>query len=274
MKATILAAAAGFALLSAPVLAQDEDEGGGGSEDAGELIVTGSLRQNSLSASPMSIGVVSPPVIGLKRQADSAVRTIEIVSDSREAGMRQREVQAMLLAAIDRAKASGLFLVTGQFQLVEVTRDNWKDQFPGLAGKPDTASEEDEDDYEDEAEEREVAFEDDGDTATIRLKLKTKLDGSLGGAHEKIARFIKSVPLSGRAQIHQKGGLALTIINPAQYRDKIYSLVAEGAKHAQSFYGPDYGVEVSGIDQDIAWKQVSNTEVFLYLPYRFIVRRN
>jgi hypothetical protein len=274
MKATILVAAASFALLSAPILAQDED--GGGGEDAGELIVTGSLRQNSLSGVPVNIAAVSPPVIGLKRQADSAVRTIEIVSDSREAGMRQREVQAMLLAAIDRAKASGMSLVTGQFQLVEVTRDNWRDQFPGLAGKPDTASEDDEDDYddEDEDEEQEAAFEDDGDSATVRLKLKTKLDGSLGGAHEKIARFIKSVPLSGRAQIHQKGGLALTIINPAQYRDKIYTLVAEGAKHAQSFYGPDYGVEVRGLDQDIAWKQVSNTEVFLYLPYSFTVQRN
>jgi hypothetical protein len=241
----------------------------------GEVIVTAQLRQNSLSATPIGLDSQQPPVIGLKRQADSAARTIEIVSDSREAGMRQSEVRAMLLAAIDRAKASGMSLVTGQFQLVEVTRENWKDQFPGLADKPAAVSEDDEDDYDDEdEEEREAAFEDDGDSATIRLKLKTKLDGSLGGAHEKIARFIKSVPPSGRAQIHQKGGLALTIINPAQYRDKIYTLVADGAKHAQSFYGPDYGVEVSGLDQDIAWKQVSNTEVFLYLPYSFTVKRN
>lgn len=265
MKAIASTAFASLMLFASPLLAQDEGE------DGGELVVTGSLRQNSLSGGPIAI-VATPPVIGLKRQADSAVRTIEIVSDSREAEQRRREVEAMLLAAIDRAKASGMSLVTGQFQLTEVTRENWRDQFPGLSGKPVASNEDDDEDDDDE--ERAPAFEDDGSTATVRLKVKTRLDGSLGGAHEKIARFAKSVPAAGRALIHQKGELALTIINPAQYRDRIYTLIAEGAKHAQSFYGPDYGLEIRGLDQDIAWKQVSNTEVFLYLPYSFTVLKN
>lgn len=264
MKAIAVATFAGLFLFASPLHAQDEGE------DGGELVVT-AMRQSSLSAGPIAIAA-DPPVIGLKRQADSAVRTIEIVSDSREEGLRRREVEAMLIAAIDRAKASGMSLVTGQFQLAEVTRENLRDQFPGLSGKPAAGRDEDDDDGDEN--ERAAAFEDDGSTATIRLKVKTKLDGSLGGAHEKIARFVSSVPPSGRAQIHQKGELALTIINPAQYRDRIYTLIAEGAKHAQSFYGPDYGLEIRGLDQDIAWKQVSNTEVFLYLPYSFTVLKN
>ena len=77
------------------------------------------------------------------------------------------------------------------------------------------------------------------------------------------------MPATGRSLIEQKGGLALTIINPDQYRDEIYRRIAAGAKHAVSFYGPDYGVEVNGLDADIAWQQVSNTEVFLYIPYSF-----
>jgi hypothetical protein len=261
MKAFAIAAASGFALVAAPLFAQDDD--------MSEVIVTGS-RRNSISSDSITI---RPPVIGLRRQADSAVREIEITSDSLDEGLRRREVEAMLLATIDRAKASGIELVTGQFELTALTRENWKDQFPGLAGKPKSdAEEDDEDDYDDGDDAPTASYEDDGDSTTIRLKLKTKLDGSIGGAHEKITRFVKSVPATGRSEIKQVGSLALTIVNPAQYRDQIYTLIAAGAKHAQSFYGPEYGLDVTGLDQDLAWKQVSNTEVFLYLPYSFTVR--
>ncbi len=263
MKALLFAAIGTLALTAAPVLAQDDNE----------VIVTGSLMRNSLSESPIPIGSFvppSPPVIGLKRQADSAVRNIEIVSDSRDEDMRRREVQAMLLDAIDRAKKDGFSLVTGQLELVDITRANWQDQFPELAGKakPD---DEDEDDYEDDEDSR--AYEDDGGTTTIRLKVKTSLDGSINNAQQRIAGFIKSVPATGRSLIQPSGGLLLTIKNPDQYRDEIYKRIADGAKHAASFYGPEYGLEVNGLDQDIAWQQVSNTEVFLYIPYSFKIEK-
>jgi hypothetical protein len=103
--------------------------------------------------------------------------------------------------------------------------------------------------------------------------VKTKLDGSIGNAQQKINGFVKSVPVTGRSQIVQKGELALTIINPEQYRDEIYRRISAGAQHAVTFYGPDYGLDVTGLDQSIAWKQVSNTEVFLYIPYGFTIRK-
>ncbi len=260
MKA-LFGAALGYVLMTTPLLAQDGD--------MGEVVVTASRRMQSLSDLPISIARQRPPVIGLKRQADSAARNIEIVSDSREADMRKREVQSMLLDAIDRAKKDGFSLVVGQLQLVEVTRANWQDQFPGLGGKPVSDEEEDYNDDDDAA--APATFEDDGSEATVRLRVKTKLDGSIGNAQAKIAGFVKSVPATGRSLIKQKDGLALTIVNPEQYRDEIYKRIAAGAKHAVSFYGPEYGVDVSGLDRDIEWQQVSNTEVFLYIPYSFSV---
>ena len=260
MKAFTFAAIGSLALLASPLIAQDDD-------GAGEVVVTAMRMSNSLSATPIS-QVERRPVIGLKRQADSAARNIEIVSDSREEGMRKREVQAMLLDAIDRAKREGLSLATGQLELVEITRANWQDQFPGLGGK---AAKSDDDDDDDDDNKAKPSFEDDGSNATVRLKIKTKLDGSIGSAQQKITSFIKSVPATGRSQIAQKGGLALTIINPEQYRDEIYKRIAAGAKHAESFYGPGYGLGVTGLDRAIAWEQVSNTDVFLYIPYVFSV---
>ena len=259
MRAFAFAVLGCLTCVASPLLAQDDNGGG-------EIIVTG--MRNSLSRNVTSIDA-QPPVIGLKRLADSAVRTIEIVSDSREEEMRKREVQAMLLDAIDRAKRDGFSLVTGQFELVEVTRANWQDQFPALAGKADSASD-DEDDEDDKAQ---PAFEDDGRTAAVHLKVKTKLVGSIGSAQQKINGFVKSVPATGRSQIQQKGELALTIINPEQYRDEIYRRIAAGSQHAVTFYGPEYGLEVTGLDKGIAWKQVSNTEVFLYIPYAFTVKK-
>jgi hypothetical protein len=269
MKALALVALGSLSLLTAPLAAQDDDSGGGEM-----LVVTGTRISNSLSPiNPLSLATASyqPPVIGLKRLADSAVRNIEIVSDSREEAMRKREVQAMLLAAIDRAQSEGFSLVTGQLELVEVTRANWQDQFPELAGKAKPEDDDDDDDYDDDDNEDQLAYEDDGSTTAIRLKVKTKLDGSINNAQQKIASFTKGVPVTGRSLIVPKGGLALTIKDPDQYRDEIYKRIAAGAKHAVSFYGPDYNVEVTGLDGDIAWQQVSNTEVFLYIPYSFKV---
>lgn len=263
MKAITYAAVGSLMLCAAPSFAQDEYAEYG---DGSEVVVT------AQRISPVGGSVaIQPPVIGLKRQADSAARNIEIVSDSREADMRKREVQAMLLDAIDRAKKDGFSLVTGQLTLVEVTRANWQDQFPGLGGKPVEDDNDDDDDYDDEDSAPQAAFEDDGSNAFVRLRVKTKLDGSIGNAQQKITSFVKSVPVTGRSQIVQKGGLALTIVNPEQYRDEIYKRIAAGAKHAVSFYGPEYGVGVTGLDGDIAWQQVSNTEVFLYIPYSFSV---
>lgn len=253
-------ALAGLALLAGPALSQGGDDG--------EIIVTGTRISGPTAAAL----VEQRPVVGLKRQADSAVRRIEIVSDSREADLRKREVQAMLLAALDRAQREGVSLVTGHYEVVEVTRDNWRDAFPALAGRPEE-EDEDEDDDDDEDDKPEPGFEDDGSTATVRLLVKTRLQGSIANAQQKISAFVKGVPPTGRSQIEQKGGLALTIINPDQYRDQIYQLVAAAAKHAASFYGEDYGVTVTGLNRDVSWAQVSNTEIFLYIPYSFDISK-
>jgi hypothetical protein len=260
MKRAACLAAACLAIPATPSLAQDE-----------YIVVTGS-RIQSKTAPP----VPPPPVVGLRRQADSAVRDVEIVSDSRTEDLRRSEVQAMLLAAIDLARREGVTLVTGEFELVELNRENWQDQFPGLA-KQDADVEDDEDDdsdYDDDDENAPPpAFKDDGSTMVIHLKVKTRLDGSVDNAEKKIAAFVKKVPVTGRSEMKQRGGLALTIVNPEQYRGEIYGRIASAAKNAVSFYGPDYGLELTGLDNAIEWKQVSNTEVFLFIRYDFAVRK-
>lgn len=268
MKTLARIAILGLAMLAAPLPAQDAD-------DAVEnIVVTGTRMPNgNLVSGPVSsiAAFDRRPVIGLKRKADSVVRTITITSDSREEDMRQREVEAMLMAALDMADREGLSLVTGVYEVTVVTKANWRDLFPGLAGKADTDDDEDDDD--DDSSTVAPGFEDDGSEATITLKVKTKLTGSIADAQARITRFVKKVPKNGRAQMAQQGQLALTIINPEQYRDEIYRRIATGTKHAIEFYGSDYGAEVTGLDREIKWEQASNSEVFLFIPYSFTVRK-
>ena len=44
-------------------------------------------------------------------------------------------------------------------------------------------------------------------------------------------------------------------------------------QRAAGFYGPEYSAEITGLDREIAWAQVSNTEVFLYIPYSFVIAK-
>lgn len=259
-------------LPASPSLAQD-----GNLEN---IVVTGSHLPR-LSRGP--IVVPDPrPVIGIRRQADSALRNVEITSDSLDPGMRRREVRAMLLDAIDRAGKQGFSIVTGRFTVTEVTRANWQELFPDLArGSASDYDEDDEswqteddddDDY-DEDDQPKPFFEDDGSETVLRLMVKTKLSGTIDAVERQIGTFVKSVPENGRAQMKQKGAMALTIIRPEQYRDEIYALIAAGAQHAASYYGPEYGLEVTGLDNNVAWEQVSDTELFVYIRYDFAIRK-
>lgn len=260
-------------LCASPALAQDGE--------AENIVVTGSRIGGY---GPVAVAAPEPrPVIGLRRQADSALRHVELTSDSLDDGMRRREVRAMLLDAIDRAGPKGFSIVTGRFTVTEVTRANWQDLFPDLArgSASDYADDddswqtddEDEDEDYDEDSQPKPFFEDDGSTTTLRLMVKTRLSGTIDDAERKISAFVKSVPENGRAQMKQKGALSLTIIRPEQYRDEIYALIAAGAQHAASFYGPEYGLEVTRLDSNVAWEQVSDTELFVFIRYDFVIKK-
>ncbi len=230
MKAGFLVVAA---LLAAPAAAQDASAPG-----LGEVVVTAN-RLNARYAQQ------DRPVVGLRRQADSAVMTVSISSDSRDEADRKREIHAMLVSALDRASAAGVEMVTGSFELVPVTRANYQELPMFGAGRVDTSQ--------------------------VTFMVKTKLAGSVTNAEKKLGDFVKTVPKTGRGSIDKSGGVTLTIIDPDKYRAAIVNLVAENARAQAAVFGPDYAVQVSGIDGQLFWSQVSNTDVFLYIPYRYTI---
>lgn len=185
------------------------------------------------------------PVVGLRRQADAAVMPVSISSDTRDETTRKKEIHTVLLAALDRAPDADIELVSGTVQLSPVTKANYQELQFQYAGRVDTSK--------------------------IDIMLRVKLAGSAAVAEKKLIDFIKAISGSGRATIDKTGGLTLTIVNPDQYRDDIVKLVAEDAKHNAGIFGPDFAFHISGIDGQVAWSQVSSTDVFLYLPYKYTI---
>jgi hypothetical protein len=233
MKHSTFLFAAALAAIAIPLSAQTAK-----GPALGEVIVTG----NRLNA---GYAQENRPVIGLRRQADSAVRTISFSSDSRDEATRKTEIHTMLAAAMEKAAAAGVELVIGNFELTPVTKANYQELPLNWAGRVDTSK--------------------------VDVMVKVKLGGSTVSADQRIDAYVKSLARNGRGAIDKTGGLTLTIINPDQYRDDIVKLVAEDARTRAAIFGPDYAVQVSGIDGQIFWSQVSGTDVFLYIPYRYTV---
>ena len=233
MNPRLFLAAAMLGTTPLPAFAQNA-----GTPGLGEVVVTGN-RLNARYAQQ------DRPVVGLRRQADAVVLQLSIASDSRDPETRKREIHAILLAALDRAAAAGLDLVTGGFELTPVTKASYQDLPLVSAGRVDTSQ--------------------------ATLMVKVKLAGSITAAEQRLDAFIKSVPRTGRGTIDKVGGLSLTIVNPDQYRDAIVQLVADNARHHAAMFGPDYAVQASGVDGQVSWSQVSGTDVFLYVPYRYTI---
>lgn len=233
MKAPFAFVAALAAIGASAGLAQQTDPSG-----LGEIMV-------SANRGSVPFAQNDRPVVGLRRRADAAVMSLVITSDSRDEMTRKQEIHTLLLSAMDKAAASGLEVVWGNVQLMRVTRTNYKDLLLYGAGRSDTSQ--------------------------ITVFVKGKLEGSAEDTRKRIHNFILALKGSGRATIGSPGTIALTVINPDQYRDDIIKLVAADAAHAASLFGPNFTFNVTGIDGQVGWSQVSTTDVFLFIPYRYVI---
>jgi hypothetical protein len=233
MRAPVKLAAIVLAFAAGAAVAQPADPQG-----LGEVMVTA----NRMGA---PYAQQDRPLVGLRRTADAAVMPLVIGSDNRDAEARKQEIYAVLLSAMDQAAASGFEIVWGAFRLEPVSRQNYRN----LPLQP----------------------ADRVDTTMVRVLVKTRLAGTAAETDTRLRRFIGMLRGSGRATAESGGPSTLTVVNPDQYRDAIISLVAEDARHTASLFGPDFTVNVTGIDGQVAWSQVSGTEVFLYIPYRYSV---
>ena len=218
---------------AAPALAQDLT--------GSEIVVTGTRR----SADNYDAVI---PAIGLRRVADYAIQEVNVVGDTREQARRRAEIFQMIRGAIALAgKSGGIELATGEMVVEPLTLDNYRNLPLRTDGRPDT------------------------DRTSFLVKTRLAANGDAKAALDRISAFIKSVPTVGRAEMRPSGDLTLSIVSPDQYRGRIVDLVAADAHATAAKLGPDYAVEAKGLDRPVEWSRASLTEVFLYVPYSYVV---
>ena len=223
-----------FLLTLSPIQAVAQDTGG-------EIIVTAARRE----AEGYDERV---PAVGLRKTADFAVQFVQVTGDTRDSVKRHDEIYAMVAGAIAlAAKRGSIELATGEMVVEPLTVRNYRDLKLSSAGRPDTDK--------------------------AHFIIKTRLGGGVDAkaALERIQAFIKAVPAVGRAEMTADDDLTLSVVGPDQYRGQIADLVAADAKTYAAKLGPNYGVEIRGLDRPVEWTRASLTEVLLYVPYSYVV---
>lgn len=212
---------------------------------AQEVVVTAARRGAYLNAevNPSS----SRPIINLRRTADFAVQPVHIIGDTREEAKRHEEIYAMVRGAIELADKHGVELSIGDYLVEPLTLANYKNLMLGGGGR--------------------------SDTNVARFLVKTKLVAGMDAktALERITKYVKAVPAVGRAEIESLGSLTLSVVSPDQYRAQITDLIVADAAATAAKFGPDYGVQATGLDRPVEWARASLTEVFLYLPAAYTI---
>lgn len=220
---------------------------------AQEMIVTASRRPQGNYGGMIDASGVIPAqrsIISLRRSADYAVQTVWITGDTREAAKRKEELEATLRSAMGSAGKGGVELATGDYVVEPLTPASMKNINYIGDGRPDTSR------------------------ANFLVKVRLTPGMDLATAKAQIAKFVASVAKTGRTTLTVMGEPTLSVVNPDQYRGAIIELIAADAAEQAKRFGSGYGVAVTGLDRPVEWARAGATEVFLYLPAAYTVRRD
>lgn len=212
------------------------------SEGANEVIVTAQRREADDYSS-------DTPAIGLVRKADFAVIEVTVTGDSRDPVQRRQEIFAMVQGAIAAAPRQGVQLAYGERVLEPLTPSNYKDLTLANDRRPDSQK--------------------------VEFLAKVPLTGGIDAkqAQERITAFVKSVKPVGRALIEETGDLQLSIVAPDQYRGHVADLIIADAQKMGQKLGPDYSVQIEGLQRPVEWVRAGLSEVMIFIPYRLVIGR-
>lgn len=205
-----------------------------------EVIVTASRIEQDAYQRDM-------PAVGLRRTADFLVQQVTIRGDSREPKQRAAEIRQMLQRAVELANKHGVQLAYGDYILTPLTLANL-DEVP-------------------------LANDNRPDSQKIEFLVKAPLGGKDVGssAQKRIEDYVEAVPEVGRAQMDAVGDASLSVVGPDQYRGQIADKVVADARSLAERMGPDYGVQIEGLNMPVLWTRSGPVEVLLYVPYKLVI---
>lgn len=232
----IVLAAAMAACAITPAFAQDEEEA---------IVVTGArmVRGNSDEMAEMAM-----PHVTLRKRADSVVVDLYVRNDTRDAAQRDAEMRQALRGLEARARAGGVTLA-----LI--------DSMSGTV-RP----------FSMEIAQRSIGNGGAADTSAINLHLRTNVaeNDTFDTINARIRAFVSSAPHPGRTEL-TPGAINLVLNNPEQYHAPLVAAVSAEGRTVTGQLGDAYGVTVTGLERQVAWRRTGELELTLFLPYTLMV---
>ncbi len=220
--------AASFVLICANAQAQDEA--------VEEVIVSGIMDSDEY---------YEMPAVTLKKQGDFMVQDVRIVNDSRDKGLREKEIRESLQALAESANKQG------NIQLA------YGDEFLRTLDPKDKS----------------LVFPKDGsraDTSYFNFSVKQKVNQQLSAQEQEAAleKFIKSAKKVGRTELVLNGEADLSIVTPEKYRYEVIQKISEENTRLRQAIGQNCDIQLDGISNRVKWQRSGITELVIYIPYR------
>jgi hypothetical protein len=230
----LLIAIAVAALISTPAFAQEAV--------MEEVVVTGSRM---IEWDPDDI-----PAVQLFRRADNLIASVRVVNDTREAAGRRNELTQTLRAMARQAagRADIDLSIEADGVLAPLTEDRVSTLTLGMDGMR-------------------------SDTSVASLVVKTPISATdtLDSASGRLEAFVEAVPATGRSEVDINDEWQLSIVDPPQYRMAILGLISADAQRSATAFGAGYGVEVTGMENRVTWRQSGPLDLGLFIPYKMTV---
>jgi len=190
------------------------------------------------------------PGIFLETKGDYLLLQVQIENDSRGLALRLSEISDTvdkIIAAAKQDPSIELSIIDGNSLVRPLSLENFKSGIRS-GNRPDTS----------------VAF----------LKVKTQIPDNVEDSFKlaaKLGEFVDDLEEVGRTRIKTSDEVAVSVVNPYQYRKQVLKLVLAEIKEVTETLGPDYRAVLSGIDGEVEWTRSGDLNLAFYLPYEYMI---
>jgi hypothetical protein len=107
----------------------------------------------------------------------------------------------------------------------------------------------------------------DSSYAAVLVKTAVTENDTFDEATARVRAFVAGAPKEGRTEMLLQSDWNLTIVGVEQYRPAMLALIAEDARATAAAFGPDYEVEIDGLQATIQWVQSGPLDLNLFIDY-------
>lgn len=187
------------------------------------------------------------PAIFIEKKGDFLLLDVRIINDSRERDERIRDLELTIVDVIKAAKSQTditLSLVEDGF-VRPLTQTAFMDSIrPGSLP----------------------------DTSFANLKVKTDIPDNVDDAYKLVGmldEFVEGLKGTGRTKITTYDDVAVSVINPYQYRAEVRNKVIGEMTSTLARLGTDYVVIPRGLDNNVRWVRSGDLNLKFYMDYTY-----